>query len=368
MASPSPARMARLDVAFSPDGKLLATASRDTTAVGGGVREPAWQVPHRPQGRRVWTWRSARTASCSPPPAGTRPLSCGMWSPGTRSGKPLTGHEEPVNGVAFSPDGTLLATVSTDETVRLWNVASGKQHGQPLTGHTNAVQDVAFSPDGRLLATVSTDETVRLWDVASGKQHGQPLTGHTNAVQDVAFSPDGKLIASAGEDGTARLWEVDNGRRFGPPLTGHTGVGPQPYGPLWGVAFSPDGKLLATAGGDGTARLWNPWFTSWEEYGCALVNRNLSMTEWNQSCSGSAVRANLCGSALWRRCSSRCPGRSLLNPYPLVWMEPACRTATGAALTRMFGARPAFADTVDVVIMPRFRWWRVGRRRRWGLR
>jgi len=168
----------------------------------------------------------------------------------------------------------------------LWDVASGKQHGQPLTGHINAVQDVAFSSDGTLLATVSTDETVRLWDVASGKQHGQPLTGHTNAVQDVAFSSDGKFIATASEDGAARLWEVDNGRQFGPPLTGHTGDGSQPYGPVWGVAFSPDGKLLATAGGDGTARVWNPWFTSWVEYGCALVNRNLSMTEWNQSLQG----------------------------------------------------------------------------------
>jgi WD40 repeat protein len=233
-----------LDVAFSPDGKLLATASRDKTA-------------------RLWDATS-----------------------GKQRGQPLTGHTDPVNGVAFSPDGTLLATASADQTARLWNVASGKQHGPPLTGHTNAVQDVAFSPDGKLLATASADQTARLWNVASGKQHGPPLTGHTNAVQDVAFSPDGKLTATAGEDGTARLWEVDNGRQFGPPLTGHTGVGPQPYGPVWGVAFSPDGKLLATAGGDGAARLWNPWFTSWVEYGCALVNRNLSMTEWNQFVQG----------------------------------------------------------------------------------
>jgi WD40 repeat protein/energy-coupling factor transporter ATP-binding protein EcfA2 len=272
-------------VAFSPDGKLLATAGQDKTA-------RLWDATSGKQGR-ILTGHEDAVLDVAFSPDGkllataSRDKTARLWDATSgKQGRTLTGHTEPVNGVAFSPDGTLLATVSTDETVRLWNVASGKQHGQPLTGHTNAVQDVAFSPDGKLLATASADQTARLWDVASGKQHGQPLTGHTNAVQDVAFSPNGKLTATAGEDGTARLWEVDNGRQFGPPLTGHTGVGPQPYGPLWGVAFSPDGKLLATAGGDGTARLWSPWFTSWVEYGCALVNRNLSMTEWNQFVQG----------------------------------------------------------------------------------
>jgi WD40 repeat protein/energy-coupling factor transporter ATP-binding protein EcfA2 len=272
-------------VAFSPDGKLLATAGRDKTA-------RLWDATSGKQGR-ILTGHEDAVLDVAFSPDGkllataSRDKTARLWDATSgKQGRTLTGHTEPVNGVAFSPDGTLLATVSTDETVRLWNVASGKQHGQPLTGHTNAVQDVAFSPDGKLLATASADQTARLWDVAPGKQHGQPLTGHTNAVQDVAFSPNGKLTATAGEDGTARLWEVDNGRQFGPPLTGHTGVGPQPYGPLWGVAFSPDGKLLATAGGDGTARLWSPWFTSWVEYGCALVNRNLSMTEWNQFVQG----------------------------------------------------------------------------------
>ena len=122
------------------------------------------------------------------------------------TGRALTGHTNWVCGVAFSPDGRLLAGGSDDETVRLWDPATAK-HRRTLTGHTNWVRGVAFSPDGRLLASGSDDETVRLWDPATG-EHRRTLTGHTNWVRGVAFSPDGQLLASCSNDMTVRLWDL----------------------------------------------------------------------------------------------------------------------------------------------------------------
>jgi hypothetical protein len=122
----------------------------------------------------------------------------------------LTADTDAVSGVDFRPDGKLLASASLfglDNTVRLWNVASGEQYGQPLT-HISQVSDVEFSPDGKLLATASGNK-VHLWDVASGKPLGlQPLT-HTSWVSDVEFSSESKWLASAGQDGTVQLWDIE---------------------------------------------------------------------------------------------------------------------------------------------------------------
>jgi WD40 repeat protein len=190
-------------VAFSPDGRLLATADGDRTA-------------------RLWD-----------PATGTQL-------------RTLTGHTDVVNGVAFSPDGRLLATGSADGTARLWDSATGAQL-RTLTGHTDGVHAV-FSPDGRLLATGSWDGTARLWDPATGTQL-RTLTGHTDGVVAVGFSPDGRLLATGSPDDTARLWDPATGTQLR-TLTGHTAG-------VYGVAFSPDGGLLATGSWDGTVRLWD---------------------------------------------------------------------------------------------------------------
>ncbi|MFI7444992.1 WD40 repeat domain-containing serine/threonine protein kinase [Nonomuraea indica] len=194
-------------MAFSPDGRLLATGSVDATA-------------------RLWDTATGRPV-----------------------GEPLTGHTGTVEEVAFSPDGRLLATGSMDTTVRLWDTATGRPVGEPLTGHTECVAGMAFSPDGRLLATGSLDRTVRLWDPATGRPVGEPLTGCTGHVLRMTFSSDGRHLATGSRDWTVWLWNMDRGRPTGRPLSGHTAT-------VWGVGFSLDGSLLASNSEDETVLLW----------------------------------------------------------------------------------------------------------------
>ncbi|KAK5661879.1 hypothetical protein OQA88_9987 [Cercophora sp. LCS_1] len=122
----------------------------------------------------------------------------------------LEGHRNPVQSVAFSPDGQRLASGSNDQTVKIWDPASG-QCLQTLEGHRDSVQSVAFSPDGQRLASGSNDQTVKIWDPASG-QCLQTLEGHYNLVQSVAFSPDGQRLASGSNDQTVKIWDPASGQ------------------------------------------------------------------------------------------------------------------------------------------------------------
>ncbi|MDZ8070930.1 MAG: AAA-like domain-containing protein, partial [Nostoc sp. DedQUE08] len=159
----------------------------------------------------------------------------------------LTGHSDRVNSVAFSPDSKTLASASSDNTIKLWNLDTGKVI-TTLTGHSAVVISIAFSPDGKTLASASRDKTIKLWNLDTGKVI-TTLSGHSSSVFSVVFSPDSKTLASASSDNTIKLWNLDTGKVI-TTLTGHSAG-------VINVAFSPDSKTLASASFDNTIKLWN---------------------------------------------------------------------------------------------------------------
>src|SRR3954447_5139938 len=114
-----------------------------------------------------------------------------------------------ITALAYSPDGTTLASASWDGTITLWDINSG-QPRRTLAGHVGPVNGVAFSPDGTLLASVGQDTVLRIWDVATGDQRLK-LTGHAEPILTVAFSPDGTTVATGGQDTWVILWDVAAG-------------------------------------------------------------------------------------------------------------------------------------------------------------
>jgi WD40 repeat protein/beta-lactamase regulating signal transducer with metallopeptidase domain len=233
-------------VAFSPDGKTLATASFDQTVK---LRDPRTGSV-----RLVLRGHTAGVNCVVFTPDGKTVITAGLdntvrlWDAATGAKRrTLEGHTDWVLSVAVSSDGKRLISGSKDNTAKLWDVATGKEL-KTLKGHTNWVEGVGIAPDGKTVATASPDMTVKLWDAETGAEL-RTLTGHTGAVNAAEFSPDGKTLATASHDTTVKLWEVASGDNLA-VLEGHTGI-------IFGLAFSPDGNTLASGSWDKTIKVWD---------------------------------------------------------------------------------------------------------------
>ena len=226
---------------YSSDGRFLAVYSSDGIHLYNADSLTQTRLIESPPAWRLTFSPDRKTLA-----AGLIDGSIKLWEIAT--GKELrTLNEQTVQSLAFSPDGRTLASSSFENTIKLWNVATG-QELRILSGLDATVESLAFSPDGRTLASGSYNGTIKLWDVANGLET-RILSGHNSLVESLAFSPDGRTLASGSDDDTIKLWDVATGQ--GPrTLSGHKGF-------VVSVAFSPDGTMLASGSYDDTIKLWN---------------------------------------------------------------------------------------------------------------
>jgi WD40 repeat protein len=277
-------------VAFSPDGKLVATGCHDgkirlfnaSTGQQDGelvghtanvedilflpnldLASAGWDHTVRLWDTKCFTeiqrWEEhtdiVRCIDCSSDghyiASGSGDHTIRIWSPGiNKSIAILKAHTDSVHSVAFSPDGKRLASAGYDKEILKWDVQQFKLITR-LTGHTGYIWQVAFDPVGQRLVSTSHDKTIRIWDWETGVERNR-IEGFQSMMASVRFSPDGEWLAAAGSDWDGNqviVWDAINFHEIG-YLNGHTLN-------LWKLAFSPDSKWLATASSDWTARVWS---------------------------------------------------------------------------------------------------------------
>ena len=253
-----------LSVAYSPDGKTLASGAEDGTiklwdvATGQNVAileghissiiNDVSSIAYSPDGKTLASGSWDNTIK--------------LWDIATESNvATLQGHTGWITSVAYSPDGKILVSGSEDNAIKLWDVETERiRILATLKDHTSSVTSIAYSPDGKTLASGSEDGEILVWDVAKRKNIATP-EGHKEAVLSIAYSPDGKTLASSSRDRTIKLWDVATGSNI-TTLYGNT------FDEFAAIVYSPDGEILASGAGfifqgqykgKGTIKLWDVW-------------------------------------------------------------------------------------------------------------
>ncbi|OYD89654.1 hypothetical protein CDG76_34275 [Nostoc sp. 'Peltigera membranacea cyanobiont' 210A] len=234
-----------LAIAFSPDGVSLATTDPNEIHL--------WRISDGQnlmtyKGHVGWIWSVAFSSDGKILASGGEDCTIKLWD--VNNGqllRTLQEHKDFVRFLTFSPDEKILASSSDDLTIKLWNTNTGECLNT-IQAHADWIWCVVFSPDGQTLATGSDDQMVKLWDVKTGRCI-ITLQEHSDFVRSVAFSPDGSKLISGSGDKTIRLWDIKTGECL-KVFEGHSGS-------VWRVAFSPDGQIIASGSDDKTVKLWD---------------------------------------------------------------------------------------------------------------
>jgi hypothetical protein len=342
-------------VAFSPDGKIVATT-------GGDALIRLWDVTARKELRRCEGHQGFIITVAFAPDgkllaSGGHEKEIHLWDSATgKEVRRFAGHSGGIHQIVFSPDGKTLVSGGFDENVGVWDVATGKELRR-IRAHGRVVYAVAISSDGKLLATGGDEEgIIRLWDLASGKELRHWL-GHEQCVYSLSFTPDAKLLASGGGSRDVCIWEAATGkkvREFG----GHEGG-------AYNVAFGPDGRTLATCSYTAKVHLWEVtsgkeihqfgdhqgwvWGLAYAPTGRALLSGSIdttavlwdlgALTQGEQTRSGPLTAAEV--EAGWRDLASADAARA----FAAIWTLSAAPTESVAFLRDHL--RRAIAVKVD---------------------